>query len=134
MAHLNQFLGMNGIPLYYVIRDPELEMTYRTENGVIGEKIYDAEHRGRAYEQDSFRVMHILRRWTSGGTTETYPDKTETCKMHGMRWCRSLKGSMRKVRRFNEQERRYAQRTGAGIHNILNLQTTVQNISRQIMI
>ena len=66
-AYLNQIKGVNGIPLYYVIRDPELELTYRNDNGVIGEMIYDAEHRGRAYEQDAFRVMQILRQWTSGG-------------------------------------------------------------------
>ena len=60
-AYLNQIKGVNGIPLYYVIRDPELELTYRNDDGVIGEMIYDAEHRSCAYEQDAFRVMQILR-------------------------------------------------------------------------
>ena len=39
--------------------------------------IYDAEHRGRSYEQDSFKVMQVLRQWTSSGTADTYTDKTE---------------------------------------------------------
>ena len=74
---INQIKGIDGIPLYYVIRDPEMETTYQTENRTIGGRIFDAEHRGRAYEQDAFRVMQILRQWTSGGTVETYTDKTE---------------------------------------------------------
>ena len=28
LAYLNQIKGTNGVPLYYVIRDPEMESTY----------------------------------------------------------------------------------------------------------
>jgi hypothetical protein len=71
-AHLNQVKNINGIPIYYVIRDPEQEEKYRTENGEIGRKIYDAPHFGTIYSTDAFQVLQILREWTSGGSAETY--------------------------------------------------------------
>ena len=37
LAHLQQCKGANGIPLYYVIRDPELEEEFRREYGNIGD-------------------------------------------------------------------------------------------------
>jgi hypothetical protein len=36
IAHLNQIKNKIGIPLYYVIRDPEEEQKYREDNGDIG--------------------------------------------------------------------------------------------------
>mgnify|MGYP003321269932 CR=1 FL=1 len=77
IAYLNQIKGCNGDPLYYVIRDLDMETTYQTENGAIGDMIYNAEHRGRSHQQDSFKVMQVLRQWTSGGMANTYTDKTE---------------------------------------------------------
>ena len=56
-----QTITVNGIPLYYVRRNPALELTYRVDNRVIREKIYDAEDKGCAYERDSFKIMQILR-------------------------------------------------------------------------
>ena len=73
-AYLNQITNPDGIPLYYVIRDPDKEQEYRENNGEIGERIYDAPFRGRTYEQDAFKVLQVLRMWTSGGSAETYVD------------------------------------------------------------
>ena len=71
-AHLNQVKNTNGIPIYYVIRDPEQEEKYRNENGEIGRRIYDTPHYGTVYSTDAFQVLQILREWTSGGSAETY--------------------------------------------------------------
>lgn len=74
-AYLNQILNENGVPLYYVIRDPVEEEEYRNNNGDIGNKIYDAPFQGRIYNDDAFRVLQILRLWTSNGTAQTYVDQ-----------------------------------------------------------
>ena len=60
-SNKNEIKGMNEVLLYYIIRDPEMETTYRTENGTVGNVIYDAEHKGRADGQDSFKMTQILR-------------------------------------------------------------------------
>jgi hypothetical protein len=73
-AYLNQIKNTQGIPIYYVIRDPEEEERYRESNGEIGKKIYEAPFKGRIYENDAFQVLQILRQWTSGGTAETFVD------------------------------------------------------------
>jgi hypothetical protein len=73
-AYLNQIKNDNGVPLYYVIRDPNLENQYCNDNGEIGKKIYEAPFQGRVYFQDAFRVLQILRQWTSGGTADTFVD------------------------------------------------------------
>jgi hypothetical protein len=73
-AHLNQTKNEVGIPIYYVIRDPDQEERYRADNGELGRKIYEAPFRGRIYEADAFQVLQILRQWTSGGTAETFVD------------------------------------------------------------
>ena len=57
MVYLNQIKEVSGIPLYYVLRDPEMEDAYRSKNDTVENLIYDAEFKGRAYEQDSFKVM-----------------------------------------------------------------------------
>ena len=62
--------------MLYVIRDLKLEGEYCTEHGHIGELIYDAPYQGQAFEVDSFRVLQVLKQWTSGGTAETYVDTT----------------------------------------------------------
>lgn len=59
ITHLNTMRNDNGIPLYYVIRDPEDEERYR-EN-TIGAKIYDALQTGKAFEDDSFQVAQVLK-------------------------------------------------------------------------
>jgi hypothetical protein len=46
-AYLNQIVNNDGVPLYYVIRDPTQENEYRTSNGELGNRIYDAPFRGR---------------------------------------------------------------------------------------
>jgi hypothetical protein len=74
-AYLNQIINENGVPLYYVIRDPDEEEEYRNNNGDIGNKIYDAALQGRIYNDDAFRVLQILRLWTSNGTAQTYVDQ-----------------------------------------------------------
>ena len=61
IAYLKQIKGCNMVPLYYIISDPDMKTTYWTENGAIGDMIYKAEHRGRSYEQDPFKVMQVLR-------------------------------------------------------------------------
>ena len=76
VAYLNQIKNNRGIPIYYVVRDPDLETEYRNEHGKIGELIYDARYQGRDYENDSFRVLQILKQWTSGGTAEAHIDST----------------------------------------------------------
>ena len=73
-AYLNQIQNEDGGPIYYVIRDPEHKKKYRDNNGEMGNRIYDAPFRGRIYEEDAFKVLQILRLWTSGGTAETYVD------------------------------------------------------------
>jgi Reverse transcriptase (RNA-dependent DNA polymerase) len=73
-AYLNQIKNEQGVPLYYVIRDPDQEEKYRADNGDIGKRIYEAPFKGRIYESDSFQVIQILRQWTSGGQAETYVD------------------------------------------------------------
>ena len=75
-AYLNLIKNEEGVPLYYVIRDPELEQQYRDDNGVIGNKIYNAPFTGPVYTNDAFQVLQILRSWTSGGTAETFVDNT----------------------------------------------------------
>jgi hypothetical protein len=73
-AYLNQIKNEMGVPIYYVVRDPDQEEKYREDNGEIGKKIYEAPFRGRVYETDAFQVLQILRQWTSGGTAETFVD------------------------------------------------------------
>jgi asparagine N-glycosylation enzyme membrane subunit Stt3 len=73
-SHLNQVKNEVGIPIYYVIGDPEQEDRYRADNGELGRRIYDAPFRGRMYETDAFQVLQIIRQWTSGGTAETFVD------------------------------------------------------------
>ena len=73
-AHLNQIKNESGIPIYYVVRDPDEEEKYRADNGEIGRSIYNAPFVGRIYENDSFQVLQILRQWTSGGSAETFVD------------------------------------------------------------
>lgn len=73
-AHLNQIKNEQGVPIYYVIRDPDQEDKYREDNGDIGKIIYEAPFKGRIYANDSFQVLQILRQWTSGGTAETFVD------------------------------------------------------------
>ena len=75
-AYLNQLHNEAGVPLYYVIRDPDNEEEYRLHNGETGNKIYDAPFIGRIYDDDAFRVLQILRLWTSNGTAQTYVDQT----------------------------------------------------------
>jgi hypothetical protein len=60
--------------LYYVIRDPEEEQKYREDNGDIGRRIYEAPFEGRIYMQDAFKVLQVLRQWTTGGTADTFVD------------------------------------------------------------
>jgi hypothetical protein len=74
-AYLNQILNENGVPIYYVIRDPVEQEEYRNNNGEVGNKIYDAPFQGRVYNDDAFKVLQILRQWTSNGTAQTYVDQ-----------------------------------------------------------
>jgi hypothetical protein len=71
MAYLNQIKNELGVPLYYVIRDPNLEDQYRAASGEIGNRIYEAHHKGRIYENNAFQVLQI-RQWTSGGRAEAH--------------------------------------------------------------
>ena len=74
-AYLNQIKNAQGVPIYYVIRDPEEEEKYREDNGDIGKSIYEAPPRGRIYEADAFTVMQILRQWTAkDSTAQTFVD------------------------------------------------------------
>ena len=75
-AYLNQILNENGVPIYYVIRDTEDEEEYREHNGDMGNRIYDAPYLGRIYNDDAFKVLQILRLWTSNGTAQTFVDQT----------------------------------------------------------
>jgi hypothetical protein len=75
-AYLNQIPNENGIPIYYVIRDEDEEEAYREQNGDMGKNIYDALYQGRIYNDDAFKVLQILRLWTSNGTAQTYVDQT----------------------------------------------------------
>jgi Reverse transcriptase (RNA-dependent DNA polymerase) len=75
-AYLNQILNEDGVPIYYVIHDPTEEQEYRNHNGDIGGKIYDAPFQGRIYNDDAFKVLQILRLWTSNGTAQTYVDQS----------------------------------------------------------
>jgi hypothetical protein len=75
-AYPNQIKNELGIPVYYVIRDPDLEQQYQTESGEIGRKIYEAPHTGCIYENDAFQVLQILRQWTSGGRAEPHVDNS----------------------------------------------------------
>ena len=74
-AHLNQIINEEGVPIYYVIRDPESEQEYRANNGELGNMIYDAPFQGRIYDVDAFKVLQILRQWTSNGSAQTYVDQ-----------------------------------------------------------
>jgi hypothetical protein len=38
----------------------------------LGNRIYNAPLRGRAYETDAFQVLQTLRQWTLGGLAETF--------------------------------------------------------------
>ena len=60
-AYLNQIQNENGVPIYYVIRNPEDESEYCNHNGETGNKIYDAPFQGRIYNDDAFKVLQILR-------------------------------------------------------------------------
>ena len=42
IAYLNQIKNRHGIPIYYVIRDPDEEDKYREDNGEVGKSIYEA--------------------------------------------------------------------------------------------
>ena len=64
----------DGVPLYYIIRSEEEEDFYHKEHGEIGNKIYDAVHFGWQYDQDAFKVLQILKEWTSTGTATTHAD------------------------------------------------------------
>jgi hypothetical protein len=54
-AYLNQIHNNDGVPIYYVIRDPDNEEEYRTINDELGNRIYDAPFRGRTYEEEAFK-------------------------------------------------------------------------------
>jgi hypothetical protein len=53
MAYLNQIKNEHGIPLYYVIRDPNLEDQYRADSGEIGKRIFKPQYKGRVYSVPS---------------------------------------------------------------------------------
>jgi hypothetical protein len=72
MAYLNQIKNEGGIPVYYIIRDPDLKEQYHNDSGDIGRRIYEAEFKGRIYENDAFQVLQILHQWTSGGKAEPH--------------------------------------------------------------
>jgi hypothetical protein len=76
MAYLNQIKNEVGVPIYSVIRDPNLEEQFRPDNGEIGHRIYEAKFKGRIYENDAFQVLQILQQWTSGGQAEPHVDKS----------------------------------------------------------
>ena len=76
IAYLNQIRNDKRVPLYYMIREPDMDMVYCRDNGVKGCLIYDAIRLGNEYAKDSFWVLNILRGWTSGGTAETYTNST----------------------------------------------------------
>jgi hypothetical protein len=71
-VYLNQIKNNSGLPIYYVIRDPEQEERYRADNGDLGQRIYEAPFRGRTYKADAFQVLQTLRQWTSGGLAKTF--------------------------------------------------------------
>lgn len=73
VTHLNTMRNDSGIPLYYVIRDPEDEKIYR--QNAIGNKIYDAIQSGKGFEDDSFQVAQVLKKWTAGGTAVIHTDE-----------------------------------------------------------
>lgn len=73
ITHLNMMRNDNGIPLYYVIRDPEDEKLYRQND--TGIKIYDAIQEGRGFQDDSFQVAQVLKKWTAGGTAVIHTDE-----------------------------------------------------------
>jgi hypothetical protein len=92
IAYLNQIKNDNGVPLYYVIRDPDLEDQYRNDNGEIGRKIYEAPFMGRIYSQDAFKVLQILRQWTSGGTADTFVDNNNDVQVAWSQLLRNYEG------------------------------------------
>jgi hypothetical protein len=53
MAYHNQIKNKRGIPLYYAIRNPNLEDQYRADSGEIGKRICEAQYKGRVYENDA---------------------------------------------------------------------------------
>ena len=72
IARLNQTKNTDGTPLYYIIRDEDEEDHYCREHGEVGRKIYDAVMHGWQYDQDAFKVLQILKEWTTGGTASAY--------------------------------------------------------------
>eukprot|EP00934_Nitzschia_sp_Nitz4_P002319 Nitzschia sp. Nitz4//scaffold471_size5685//193//5616//NITZ4_009210-RA/size5685-processed-gene-0.1-mRNA-1//1//CDS//3329552692//2319//frame0 len=72
VSRMNQIKNDDGVPLYYVIRDPLEEEDFRTKYGIIGTKIYDAPLKGPRYQTDSFRVLQMLKEWVAGGTASTF--------------------------------------------------------------
>jgi hypothetical protein len=58
-AYLNQIKYEQGMPLYYIICDPEQEDKYCEDNGEVG-NMYEAPFKGQNYENYSFQVMQIL--------------------------------------------------------------------------
>ena len=71
-AYLNTRKNTQGIPLYYVIRDPNKEQQYRINHGRLGALIYDAQFTGEQYETDDYEILSILKAWTAGGLGHSY--------------------------------------------------------------
>jgi hypothetical protein len=59
-AYLDQIKDEQGIPIYFVICNPEQEDKYCEDNGEVGKNIYEAPFKGQINENDSFQVLQIL--------------------------------------------------------------------------
>lgn len=77
VTHLMRKTNSIGTPLYYVIREPEMENEIRLTYGEAGANIYDSTYNGEIYQRDAMEVLMIIRKWTSGGLASSFTTNSE---------------------------------------------------------
>ena len=71
VAQLNKTNNADSTPLYYIVNDDEEEASHK-EHGEVGRTAYDAVMHGCQYDQEAFKVLQILKEWTTGGIASAY--------------------------------------------------------------
>jgi hypothetical protein len=125
-AYLNQIKNDNGVPLYYVIRDPNLEDQYRNDNGEIGRKIFEVPFQDRVYSK-------YYRFYVNGPQVALRIPLLTTITMsrkRGLNLSKTTKDMMPRMQTFRKQKKLLFRCTGRETHKILLLMIIVIGISR----
>ena len=77
VTHLMRKKNAIGTPLYYVIREDEMEAEIRATYGEAGANIYDSTFAGEIYQRDALEVLMIVRKWTSNGLASSFTTNSE---------------------------------------------------------